>query len=58
MFLILSGVFFNEKYIKMLKIFKTIDKENQLKILRAHPDLADKTKIGLLTTNSRTEQNS
>ena len=42
---------------KMLKIFKTIDKENQLKILRAHPDLADKTKIGSLTKNSRTEQN-
>ena len=39
---------------KMLKIFKTIDKENQLKILRAHPDLADKTKIGSLTKNSRT----
>ena len=41
---------------KILEIFKTTSKENQLKIIRAHPDLADKTKIGSLTTNSRTEQ--
>ena len=42
---------------KMLEIFRTIGKENQLRIIRAHPDLADKTKINLLTTDSLTEQN-
>ena len=42
---------------KMLEIFKTVGKENQLKIIRAHPDLADKTKISLLNIDSRTEQN-
>ena len=42
---------------KMLEIFKTTSKENQLKIIRAHPDLADKTKISLLNIDSRTEQN-
>ena len=41
---------------KMLSIFSTTTKENQLKILRAHPDLADKTKIGSLTPNSKKEQ--
>jgi OHCU decarboxylase len=39
-----------------LEIFKTASKENQLKIIRAHPDLADKTKISLLNIDSRTEQ--
>ena len=43
---------------KMLEIFKTTSKENQLKIIRAHPDLADKTKISLLNIDSRAEQNS
>ena len=43
---------------KILEIFKTTSKENQLKIIRAHPDLADKTKISLLNIDSRTEQNS
>jgi 2-oxo-4-hydroxy-4-carboxy-5-ureidoimidazoline decarboxylase len=43
---------------KILEIFKTASKENQLKIIRAHPDLADKTKISLLNIDSRTEQNS
>ena len=43
---------------KMLEIFKTTSKENQLKIIRVHPDLADKTKISLLNIDSRTEQNS
>ena len=42
---------------KILDIFENITKEEQLKILKAHPDLADKTKIGSLTKNSRNEQN-
>ena len=42
---------------KILEIFKTTSKENQLKIIRTHPDLADKTKISLLNIDSRTEQN-
>ena len=41
----------------ILEIFKTTSKENQLKIIKAHPDLADKTKISLLNIDSRTEQN-
>ncbi len=42
---------------KMLGIFKTASKETQLKILREHPDLANKVTVNLLTINSRTEQN-
>ena len=42
---------------KILEIFKTTSKENQLKIIRAHPDLADKTKISLLNIVSLAEQN-
>ena len=42
---------------KVLEIFKTTSKKNQLKIIKAHPDLADKTKISLLNIDSRTEQN-
>ena len=30
----------------------------QIKILKAHPDLANKTKIGSLTADSKNEQNS
>jgi|TARA_B100002003_G_scaffold248692_1_gene283082 2-oxo-4-hydroxy-4-carboxy-5-ureidoimidazoline decarboxylase len=41
---------------EMLEIFKTSSKETQLKVLKAHPDLADKVTINSLTTNSRTEQ--
>ena len=41
---------------KMLGIFETAGKETQLKILKAHPDLADKVTVNSLTTNSRTEQ--
>ena len=41
---------------KMLGIFETAGKETQLKILRAHPDLADKVTVNLLTSNSRSEQ--
>ncbi|MDP6440833.1 MAG: 2-oxo-4-hydroxy-4-carboxy-5-ureidoimidazoline decarboxylase [Pelagibacteraceae bacterium] len=42
---------------KILEIFRTTSKKNQLKIIRAHPDLADKTKISLLNIDSRNEQN-
>ena len=41
---------------KMFNIFANTTKEKQLKILRAHPDLADRTKIGLLTPESKKEQ--
>ena len=41
---------------KMLDIFETTSKENQLKILNSHPDLADKTKISSLTLESQKEQ--
>ena len=40
---------FEELSLKMLNIFDTASKEKKLKILNAHPDLANKTKIGLLT---------
>ena len=42
----------------MIKIFENTTKESQLKILNSHPDLANKTKIGALTTDSKNEQNS
>ena len=41
---------------KMLGIFETANREAQLKILKSHPDLADKVTLNSLTTNSRTEQ--
>ena len=47
---------FEELSSKILNIFETATKEKQLKILNSHPDLADKTKIGSLTTESRKEQ--
>ena len=47
---------FEELSSKMLNIFKTATKEKQLKILNAHPDLANKTKISLLTPDSLKEQ--
>ena len=47
---------FEELSSKILNIFETATKEKQLKILNSHPDLADKTKIGSLTTESREEQ--
>ena len=47
---------FDDLCSKMLEIFKTTSKENQLKIIRAHPDLADKTKIDLLSSDSLKEQ--
>ena len=43
---------------KMIDIFEAADNQNKLKILNSHPDLADKTKIGLLTPDSNKEQNS
>ena len=47
---------FEELSSKILNIFETATKEKQLKILNSHPDLADKTKISSLTTESREEQ--
>ena len=41
---------------KILNIFETTTREKQLKILKAHPDLANKTKISLLTPDSLKEQ--
>ena len=42
---------------KILSIFETTSKQNKLKILNSHPDLADKAKIGFLTEDSNKEQN-
>ena len=47
---------FNELSLKMMNIFKTASKDKKLKILNAHPDLANKTKINLLTIDSLKEQ--
>ena len=47
---------FEELSSKILSIFETATKEKQLKVLNAHPDLANKTKISLLTPNSLKEQ--
>ena len=47
---------FEELSSKMLNIFETATKEKQLKILNAHPDLANKTKISILTPDSLKEQ--
>ena len=47
---------FDELSSKILNIFGTSTKEKQLKILNAHPDLANKTKISLLTPDSLKEQ--
>jgi OHCU decarboxylase len=43
---------------KMISVFEDADDQSKLKILRSHPDLADKTKIGALTPDSNKEQNS
>jgi len=48
---------FEELSSKMIGIFDTSSKEKKLEILNAHPDLADKTKIALLTPDSKKEQN-
>ena len=47
---------FEELSSKILNIFETATKEKQLKILNSHPDLARKTKISLLTSDSQKEQ--
>ena len=47
---------FEELSSKMINIFETSSKEKKLEILNSHPDLADKTKIGLLTIDSAKEQ--
>jgi len=49
---------FMELSSSMIEIFENTKKENQLKILSSHPDLADKTKITTLTTDSKNEQDS
>ena len=49
---------FEELSSKILNIFETSANEKKLKILRDHPDLASKTKIGSLTTDSLKEQTS
>jgi len=49
---------FEELSSKILNIFENATKDKQLKILNAHPDLANKTKISLLTPNSLKEQTS
>ena len=49
---------FEELSSKIIDIFDTSTKEKKLEILNAHPDLADKTKIALLTPDSKKEQNS
>ena len=41
---------------KMMSIFENVDDQNKLKILNSHPDLADKAKIGSLTSDSNAEQ--
>ena len=47
---------FEELSSKILNIFETTTREKQLKILNNHPDLANKTKISLLTPDSLKEQ--
>jgi len=49
---------FEELSSKIPNIFETATKEKQLKILNAHPDLANKTKISSLTPDSLKEQTS
>ena len=47
---------FEELSSKILNIFETTTKEKKLKILKDHPDLANKAKISLLTPDSLKEQ--
>ena len=49
---------FEELSSKMLNIFEAAKKDKQLKILKDHPDLANKTKISSLTPDSLKEQTS
>ena len=41
---------------KMMNIFDNTTKEQKLKILNSHPDLANKTKVSSLTDDSKKEQ--
>ena len=41
---------------KMMDIFENTTKEQKLKILNTHPDLANKTKVSSLTDDSKKEQ--
>ena len=47
---------FEELSLKILDIFETTTKEKKLKILKNHPDLANKAKISSLTPDSLKEQ--
>ena len=47
---------FKELSSKMLGIFENATKEKKLEILKNHPDLGNKTKISLLTSDSLKEQ--
>ena len=47
---------FEDLCLKMLNIFENASKENQLKIINSHPDLASKIKISSLTSDSQKEQ--
>ena len=47
---------FEDLSYKMIDIFENTTRKDQLKILNAHPNLADKTKIGFLTPDSQKEQ--
>ena len=49
---------FDDLIRKMMDIFENTTKEQKLKILNAHPNLADKAKIASLTSDSKKEQNS
>ena len=49
---------FKDLSTKILDIFENTTKEKQIEILKAHPDLAKKAKIGSLTADSKKEQNS
>ena len=47
---------FNNLCVKMISIFEDSNNQSKLKILNSHPDLANKTKIGSLTSDSNKEQ--
>ena len=47
---------FNDLCKKMISIFQESDNQSKLKILNSHPDLANKAKIGSLTSDSNKEQ--
>ena len=49
---------FDDLSTKIMDIFENTTNEKQMEILKAHPDLATKTRIGSLTMDSKKEQNS